>query len=465
MALEVIILAAGQGTRMRSKQPKVLHTVGGRPMLARVIDTASELSPSRVHVVIGAGGEQVKGEIARLYEGSNVQPGFAEQSQQLGTGHAVQQAVQQAAPPIPGDSYCLILNGDAPLLDLASLEKLREQVESSGAALGILTATPADPTGLGRIIRDASDQVTGIVEQKDATPEQQKIPEINSGIMYCRADALARWLDNLGNENSQGEYYLTDIVSLAVTEGARVEGVLAVDPGLLVGVNSRTELASAERILQRQTAQQLLEAGVTIRDPDRLDVRGTLQHGVDCTLDINVVIEGDVSIGDNVHIGPGCVIRNVTIGDNCRIESYSVLEQATLGNGCNIGPYARLRPGASLGDAVRVGNFVEIKNSQFGTGSKANHLAYVGDSMVGSGVNIGAGVITANYDGANKHQTTIGDEVFVGSNSVVVAPVTIGSGSTIGAGTTLTRDVPEKHLAITRAAHRAIADWPRPVKK
>jgi bifunctional UDP-N-acetylglucosamine pyrophosphorylase/glucosamine-1-phosphate N-acetyltransferase len=456
MSLEVIILAAGQGTRMRSALPKVLHPVGGKPMLQHVIDTAQLLEPARIHIVTGFESEQVRQTITASLKTDTNNINWCLQAQQNGTGHAVAQAIPAVAP----DSSCLILYGDVPLVEVEILQKLC----SFQACLSLITATPTDTTGLGRILRSESGAVTGIVEQKDATSEQLNISEVNTGIMLCQTAALTRWLNNLSNNNSQGEYYLTDIVASAVTDEESVHAEIAPDAEMFIGANSRMDLAIIERKYQQLQAQRLMAGGVTLADPSRLDVRGEVNIGIDCTIDINVVIEGKVVIGKNVSIGPNCNIRNAIIGDHCDIRANSVIDTATLGDHCQIGPFARLRPETKLANHVHIGNFVEIKKSEVGENSKANHLAYVGDSTVGKNVNIGAGVITCNYDGANKHNTIIGDDVFVGSDSQLVAPVSIASGATIGAGATITRNVDKNTLAISRAPQKSVANWKRPTK-
>ncbi len=392
MRLEIIILAAGQGTRMRSTLPKVLHQVGGKSMLQHVIETAQKLTPKRIHVVTGHDSNLVRETLLTALGEQVIDIRWTLQEQQLGTGHAVAQAM----PDIDSASTCLILYGDSPLMKASSLKELC----SSDADLSLMTAKPDNSDGLGRILRDPGGGITGIVEHKDATDDQRLIAEVNTGIMACKASSLKRWLGSLDNSNSQGEYYLTDVVATAVTENAIVHTELAVDPTRLMGVNSLAELAIAERAFQRLNADQLMLDGVTLLDPARIDVRGNTMFGTDCILDVNVILEGNVVVGNNVSIGPNCLIRNAVIGNNCRVNANSVIEDATLGTSCEIGPYARLRPEAILKDNVKVGNFVEVKKSELGAGTKVNHLAYVGDSSVGSEVNIGAGVITCNYDGS-----------------------------------------------------------------
>ncbi len=457
MPLEVIILAAGQGKRMRSSLPKVLHPVGARPMLAHVVDAALHLDPARIHIVTGHGSELVRGTMESLYPEDSGRLSWALQADQKGTGHAVSQAL----PDVDSKSRCLVLVGDVPLLDPADLARLAD----SSASLALLTAKPSDPTGLGRILRDSDGNITGIVEERDASPAERAIGEINTGIMLARAEDLTRWLNGVGCDNDQGEYYLTDIVALAVAEGCSIDGVPAGDADRLRGINSRADLAAAERGYQKLAANALMEAGVTLRDPARLDVRGDVHFGQDCMVDINVVLEGDVTVGDNVTIGPGCVIRNARIGDHSHIHPHSVIENSVLGRHCNVGPFARLRPHTELADNVRIGNFVEIKKSSLDEGAKVNHLAYVGDSSVGRQTNIGAGVITCNYDGANKHRTEIGNDVFVGSDCQLVAPVRIADGATIGAGSTITRNIDKPGLVVSRARQQTIPGWKRPIKQ
>lgn len=438
---------------MNSALPKVLHPVAGRPMLAHVLDTARTLSPSRLVVVVGHGAEHVREAVAAP------DVAFAEQTQQLGTGHAVMQAL-----PLLDDSQpTLVLYGDVPLTTGATLEAL---VHAAGAErLGVLTVEMPDPTGYGRIVRDAAGNIVRIVEQKDASDEIRAIREINTGIIVCPTGHLRRWLATLGNDNAQGEYYLTDTIERAATEGVEI---VSAQPAALwetLGVNSKVQLAEVERIHQRNLAQRLLEAGVTLPDPARIDVRGQLTCGRDVTIDVGCVFEGRVHLDDGVHIGAHCVIRNATIGAGARVQPFCHIEEAKIGPAGRIGPYARLRPGTELGEDVHIGNFVEVKNSQVGHHSKANHLAYVGDATVGQRVNIGAGTITCNYDGVNKSRTVIEDEAFIGSDTQLVAPVTVGRGATIGAGTTLTKDAPAGKLTLSRAKQMTLDAWQRPVKQ
>ena len=455
-ALHVIILAAGRGTRMCSDRPKVLHSVGGRPMLAHVLDAARALAVDRIHVVHGHGGEAVQA-WARAQPGGDA-ISWCLQAEQLGTGHAVREALAQ----IPDDGHTLVLYGDVPLVEV---ESLRELVEASSDALGIVTAIAPKPHGYGRILRSESGAVRGVVEEADATSAQRAITEVNTGVLAAPTRLLRRWLAQVGNDNAKREYYLTDIVQLAVRDGVAVQTVRAASSEAFAGVNDRIQLARAERAWQAAQAEALMRAGVCLADPSRFDLRGRLQAGRDVFIDVDVLIEGEVRLGDGVHIGPFTVLRNVAIAAGTRIDAHSVLESATVGRDCRIGPFARIRPDTVLGDAVHVGNFVEIKKSQLADGVKANHLAYIGDAVVGAASNIGAGVITCNYDGASKHATTIGRDVFVGSDTQLIAPVAIGEGATIGAGSTITRDVPAGGLTIARAREqRTYPGWQRPRK-
>ena len=451
--MNIVILAAGMGKRMHSALPKVLHPLAGKPLLAHVIDTARALEPTALVVVVGHGAEQVRSAVG----GTGI--AFAEQAEQLGTGHAVMQALPLLDDAVP----TLVLYGDVPLTTAATLQRL---VTSAGQGrLGILTVEMEDPTGYGRIVRDAAGRIARIVEQKDATDTQRQIREINTGIMVCPTTQLRKWLQALRNDNAQGEYYLTDIVEQAAAEHVEI---VSAHPGQLcetLGVNSKTQLAELERTHQRDLAARLLEGGVTLLDPARIDIRGHLSCGRDVVIDVNCIFEGHVAIGDGARIGANCVIRDAVIGAGAHVLPFCHIDHATVGADSRIGPYARLRPGTTLGEDVHVGNFVEVKNSQIAAHSKANHLAYIGDATVGERVNIGAGTITCNYDGANKFRTIIEDDAFIGSDTQLVAPVTVGRGATLGAGTTLTKNAPPDRLTVSRARQVTIENWTRPVKK
>ena len=451
--MNIVILAAGMGKRMHSALPKVLHPLAGKPLLSHVIDTARSLEPTRLVVVIGHGAEKVQAAVAA----PDVQ--FAVQEQQLGTGHAVQQALPFVDPSVP----TLVLYGDVPLTRASTLKRLVDAAENG--RYGVLTVTLDDPTGYGRIVRDAKGAVRKIVEQKDASAEERGIAEINTGIVITPTRQLASWLAALKNDNAQGEFYLTDVVERALEAGVDVVTSQPDEEWETLGVNSKQQLAELERIHQRNVADDLLVAGVTLADPARIDVRGTLQCGRDVSIDVNCVFEGRVTLADNVTIGPNCVIRDAAIGAGTRVDAFTHIEGGTTGAHVVLGPYARLRPGAILGDDVHVGNFVEVKNAVFGQGSKANHLSYVGDSDVGARVNIGAGTITCNYDGANKHRTVIEDDVFVGSDTQLVAPVRIGRGVTIAAGTTVWKDVAEGELVLNKKTQVSRQGYVRPAKK
>jgi bifunctional UDP-N-acetylglucosamine pyrophosphorylase/glucosamine-1-phosphate N-acetyltransferase len=449
--MNVVILAAGMGKRMQSALPKVLHPIAGKPLLSHVIDTARELSPARLCVVYGHGGEAV------LESVSAPDIAFARQEPQLGTGHAVMQAV----PHLNEEEPTLVLYGDVPL---TSKNTLRQLLDSAGKnKLAILTVELDDPTGYGRIVRQQGN-IVRIVEQKDATEAERAIREINTGILVAPTAQLKRWLAGLSNNNAQGEYYLTDIVACAVADGVPVVSAKPAAVWETLGVNSKVQLAELERVYQRNTADKLLEQGVTLADPARIDVRGSLSCGRDVSIDVNSVFEGRVELEDGVSIGAHCVIRNARIARGASIKPFCHIEDAVIGADSIIGPYARLRPGTELGEDVHIGNFVEVKNSQIAAHSKANHLAYVGDATVGSRVNIGAGTITCNYDGANKFRTVIEDDAFIGSDTQLVAPVRVGKGATLGAGTTLTRDAPEGKLTISRGKQVTIEGWKRPLK-
>ncbi len=461
--VDVVVLAAGKGTRMRSRQPKVLHRLAGRPMLCHVLDTAATVRPRRTIVVTGHGAEAVEAVLqASQPTGGGGALSSVRQSPQRGTGHAV----QQAAPLLAGDGSVLVLNGDVPLIAPATVAAL---ADACGAArLVLLTTVPDDATGYGRIVRGADGAVRGIVEHKDATEAERGIREIYTGIMAAPGDRLAGWLSRLSCDNAQGEYYLTDIVALAVADGVEVVAVETRDPVEVAGVNSPAQLAELERALQRRRAEALLEQGVRLADPARLDVRGTLECGSDVDIDVGCVFSGTVRLGDDVRIGAYCVIANARIADGTVIHPFTHIDGEAagveVGAEARIGPFARLRPGARLGAEVHIGNFVEVKNSTLAQGAKANHLAYLGDADVGERVNYGAGSITANYDGARKHRTVIGADVHVGSNCVLVAPLDIGTGATIAGGSTITTDVPAGGLSVSRGRQRDIAGWKRPAK-
>ncbi len=447
--LHIVILAAGKGTRMYSKLPKVLHRIGGQPMVERVIDTAQKLNPASISVVIGHGKDQVLETVKRPVN-------WVEQTEQLGTGHAVKVAL----PHLPAEGKTLVLYGDVPLIDQATLEAL---LAAAGNEVGLLTDELDNPTGYGRIIREGS-KVVAIVEEKDTNAEQKAVREINTGILVLPNAKLEGWLNALQSNNAQGEYYLTDLIALANRDGITVHPVPVSASYLAAGVNNKVQLAELERIFQADQAQALLKAGVTLLDPARFDLRGTLQHGQDVVIDVNCVFEGRVEIGDDVEIGANCVIKDAKIASGSKIAPFSSLEDCEVGANNHIGPYARLRPQAKLADDVHIGNFVEVKNTTIGKGSKANHLTYLGDAEIGSKTNIGAGTITANYDGVNKYKTIIGDEVRIGSNCVLIAPVTIGNRATTGAGSAINKACPDNKLALARARQSIVEGWVRPEK-
>lgn len=452
MSFSAVILAAGKGTRMYSALPKVLHTLAGKPMVKHVIDTCSDLGAANIHLVYGHGGDLMQ---ARLAEES---VNWVLQAEQLGTGHAV----NQASGDFGDDEQVLILYGDVPLISGETLENLLQAQPEGG--IGLLTVVLDDPSGYGRIVRE-NEAVVAIVEQKDATEAQQQIREINTGVMVANGGDLKRWLSQLKNDNAQGEYYLTDVIAMAHAEGRHIQAVHPVLAVEVEGVNNRLQLARLERAYQSLQAERLLMQGVMLRDPARFDLRGTLQCGQDVEIDVNVIIEGHVTLGDNVVIGAGSVLIDCEIDDNTLVRPYSIIEGATVGEDCTVGPFTRLRPGAELVGDSHVGNFVEMKQSRLGKGSKASHLTYLGDAQIGDRVNIGAGTITCNYDGANKFRTEIEDDVFVGSDTQLIAPVKIGKGATIGAGATINRDVGDGELVITRAPARTIKGWKRPEKQ
>ena len=453
MALQVVILAAGQGKRMHSDLPKVAHPLAGRALLDHVIESARALGPKRLCIVVGHGADAVRERVTA--------PGaaWALQEKQLGTGHAVMQAM----PSLESGGTVLVLYGDVPLI---SPETLRALVAASdGTKLALLTQDLENPKGYGRIVRDGAGRVARIVEEKDATETERRIREINTGIVAAPRDRLEGWLARLSNDNAQGEYYLTDIVAAAVADGVPVEVRQPAATHECLGVNSKTDLAALERLYQMNKASALLESGVTLADPARVDVRGDLECGRDVSIDVNCIFEGKVSLGDRVRVGANCILRDVTVGADTEVKPFSLIEEASIGRNARIGPYARIRPGTDLADEVHIGNFVEVKASHIAARSKANHLAYVGDSRVGSDVNIGAGTITCNYDGANKHRTVIEDDVHIGSDVQLVAPVTVGKGATIGAGATITKDVPPGGLTLTEKKQVSKPGWQRPRKK
>lgn len=454
MKIKTLILAAGQGTRMRSKLPKVLHKIADRALLHHVYDTSAQLENNEIFVIYGHGGELVKNQLAQL----NVT--WIEQAQQLGTGHAVKQAEHH----INDDDIVLVLYGDVPLLKKDTIATLLANV--SDQSLALLTVTLANPSGYGRIVRDQQHRIIKIVEQKDANEAEQQITEVNTGILATQGGKLKNWIARLGNNNAQKEYYLTDIIEMAVNDGLKVVSNQPHNEDEVLGVNNRQQLAHLERVFQLEQANKLMELGVTLRDPARIDVRGQFSKlGQDIEVDVNVIFEGTNQIADNVKIGANCLIKNSVIGEGVEILSNSIIEDAIVGAGSRVGPFARLRPQAELAENVHIGNFVEIKKSTVGVGSKINHLSYIGDSLVGSGVNIGAGTITCNYDGVNKFQTVIEDGAFIGSDTQLIAPVTVGKNATIGAGSTITKDTPAEQLTLSRAKQISLPGWQRPVKK
>ncbi|CDZ76319.1 Bifunctional protein GlmU [Legionella massiliensis] len=455
MSLQIVILAAGQGKRMYSATPKVLHQLAGKPMLERVVETAQQLNPDAIHVIYGHGGEKIRDALPDL------PVNWVLQAEQLGTGHAVMQALAY----IPVASEVLVLSADVPLIQTSTLQALIDKSRGQDAALTLLVALLENPTGLGRIIRNEQGEIRTIVEEKDATAEQREIREIYSGICCAPAVNLARWLPQLHNDNAQGEYYLTEIIAMAVAEQSTVASMQAKDLIEIQGVNNRLQLQQLERVWQQRTAEKFMLAGVTIADASRFDIRGELRCEQDVSIDINVIISGQVRLGKGTKIGPNCQLHNVTTGEGCEIFANSVLDGVDLANDCHIGPFARLRPGTRLADHCKIGNFVETKNAIVAEGSKASHLSYLGDVSIGKEVNIGAGTITCNYDGVNKHKTIIEDGVFVGSDTQLVAPVRVGANATIGAGSTIRKDVPADELTLSVNPQKTVYGWKRPVKK
>lgn len=454
MELSVVILAAGKGTRMKSVLPKVMQPLAGRPLLRHVLATAQALKADNTVVIYGHGGDLVQKAFATdaLL--------WAEQAEQKGTGHAMQMAL----PELAASGKTLILYGDVPLTTAITLRRLIEKVDSE-KVLGLITLEMHNPAGYGRIVRNANGVVQRIVEQKDATETEKKIAEVNTGIFCVPNSLLHKWLPSLKSNNAQGEYYLTDIIAMAAAENIRIETVPPGHAWEVDGINDKLQLATLERVYQRLQAEQLMRAGVTLIDPSRFDLRGTLSHGMDVHIEPNAIFEGRVVLGNNVRIGANCQLKDCEIGDNTTIKSNSLIDEARVGANAEIGPFARLRPGTELADDVHIGNFVETKKARIGKGSKANHLAYLGDTEIGSGVNVGAGTITCNYDGANKHLTKIGDNAFIGTNTSLIAPVSIGSGATTGAGSAISKDVPDNTLAVTRSKQVMIESWQRPKKK
>jgi bifunctional UDP-N-acetylglucosamine pyrophosphorylase/glucosamine-1-phosphate N-acetyltransferase len=452
--VSVVVLAAGQGKRMHSALPKVLQPLAGRPLLEHVIRTARTIEPAAIHIVYGHGAEQVRAAFAD-------QPDlkWALQAEQLGTGHAVVQAM----PAIPDGHQVIVLCGDVPLIRPETLTRL--VAEGAGGKLALLTALVDDATGYGRVLRDARGDVTRVVEHKDASDDERRVKEINTGLIAYEAGPLRRYLGALKNNNAQGEYYLTDVIAMAVADKVKVQGIAVDSWTEVLGINDRAQLATAERAWQRQRAAELMARGVTLADPERLDIRGDVTVGRDVFIDVGVVLQGKVVLGDRAHIGPYAVITDCTLGADTLIHPYTVMNESAVGDECEIGPFARLRPGTVLSGHVKVGNFVEMKNSHVAPHSKVNHLTYVGDATVGSEVNVGAGTITCNYDGANKHRTVIGDKAFIGSGVMLVAPVEVGAGATIGAGSTITKDTPAGELTLARSKQATIPGWQRPKKK
>ncbi|MFL2531909.1 MAG: bifunctional UDP-N-acetylglucosamine diphosphorylase/glucosamine-1-phosphate N-acetyltransferase GlmU [Porticoccaceae bacterium] len=450
---DIIILAAGKGTRMQSRLPKVLHKIAGQPLLSHVLTAAKTVNDAKSIVVTGFGGDQVENTIGKQADA------FVTQPQQLGTGHAVQCAL----PHIRENAKVLILYGDVPLIAPQTISKMLDTVTDN--QMGLLTVILDDPSGYGRIIRDTDNNIAAIVEQKDASPERLKVNEVNTGVMALTSQQLMGWLPQIDNNNAQGEYYLTDLIAIATSDSVKVKSIQPQSATEVEGVNNRVQLSQLERAHQHQKAQTLMESGTSLADPERFDQRGELSAGTDNFIDINCIFEGEVKLGSNVHIGPNCQIINSTIGDGVEIKANTIIEDSVVGDNAILGPFARLRPGTELADNTKIGNFVETKKAKVGKGSKINHLSYVGDAELGEGVNVGAGTITCNYDGANKFNTTIGDNSFVGSNSTLVAPVKVADNSFVGAGSTITKDTEENSLAISRAKQRNIEGWKRPTKE
>ena len=456
MSLSVVILAAGKGTRMRSSLPKVLHTIADKPMVSHVIDSARQLGAVNIYVVYGFGGEVLKATLTKNNMGDDLT--FIEQTEQLGTGHAV----DQASPFLKDDEDVLVLYGDVPLTKVSTLENLLQAKPENGMSL--LTVYLANPTGYGRIVRTEG-QVVGIIEQKDAKPEQLLINEANTGILYAKGGDLKRWLSGLSNDNAQGEYYLTDIIAAAHSEGKIIATAHPETEIEVEGANNRVQLAALERAYQARLAEELMIAGASLRDPARIDIRGSLNIGSEVSIDVNCIFEGSVTLANNVKIGANCILKNCSISNNAEIKPNSIIEDASVGESCSVGPFARIRPGSVMNKDSHVGNFVEMKKTTLGEGTKAGHLTYLGDALIGKNVNVGAGTITCNYDGVNKSQTVINDNAFIGSNSSLVAPVSIGDSATVGAGSVIAKDIDKGELAIERSKQRNIKNWPRPVKK
>ncbi len=456
MDIQTIILAAGKGSRMKSELPKVLHCLAGKPLVQHVIDSCQSLGATHCHLVVGHGSELVREKI----DGGKLSITYAEQTEQLGTGHAVKMAL----PALSDNAPTLILYGDVPLIHADTLAQLVKLYEENPQGIALMTCDFNDPTGYGRIVRDENNQVTGIVEQKDANDQQKLITEINTGILCCNSDQLKKWIGQLNNDNAQQEYYLTDIIEMAAKDGQRIDTAQPVNLYEIEGINTLRQLSELERTWQRELANQLMEAGVTLLDPNRFDIRGKLTCGTAVTIDINFIAEGNVTIEKGAKIGANVILKNCTVGANSEIKPNSIVEDSMIGTNCSAGPFARLRPLTEMQNNSHVGNFVEIKKSTLGEGTKAGHLSYIGDSEIGQNVNVGAGTITCNYDGANKFKTIIEDDAFIGSDTQLIAPVTVGKGATIGAGTTVSNDVQPGALCISRVKQKQIEDWARPTK-